>query len=199
MKNTAQEKMEKQYEKNKKELMEMLLDQPKPSASKPPPSVWRELGMLGVKITAIVLVFVAMFSFVYGIHRNTDADMAPMVKSGDLLLFYRFDRNYAIGDLLLLDFQGTRQVRRVVAKAGDTVDISDGMLIINDAMQQEPEIFEQTFRYENGPDFPLTVQAGQVFVLGDAREGATDGRVYGVIDTKDTLGTVITLIRRRHF
>ena len=199
MRNKAQEKVEKQCEKNRKELMEMLLEQPKGATSKPAPSVWRELGMLGLKITALILVFVALFSFVYGIHRNIDADMSPMVKSGDLVLFYRLDRNYAIGDLLLLDFQGARQVRRVVARVGDRVDILDGTLIINGAMQQEPQIFEQTFRYENGPDFPLTVQPGQVFVLGDAREGATDGRVYGVVDTRDTLGNVITIIRRRHF
>jgi type IV secretory pathway protease TraF len=36
-----------------------------------------------------------------------------------------------------------------------------------------------------------------VFVLGDAREGAADSRIYGPVNTEDTLGTVITVIRRR--
>jgi len=162
------------------------------------PSVWRELGSLGIKIAVIVLVFTALFTFLYGLHRNTDPNMAPMVKSGDLILFYRLDRNYLIGDLLVLDFQGERQVRRVVARAGDTVDMIEGVLVINGAMQQEPEIFQETWRYENGPSFPLTVGEGQVFVLGDAREGATDSRVYGPVNTRDILGTVITTIRRRN-
>ena len=162
------------------------------------PSVWRDLLNLILKITAICVAFVLIFTFVYGLHRNTDPDMAPMVKDGDLLMFYRLDKDYAIGDLLVLEFQGAHEIRRVVAKAGDRVDITEDGLIVNGAIQQEPEIFQQTRRYDNGLEFPLTVGEGQVFVLGDARDNATDSRVYGPVDTEDTFGTVITVIRRRH-
>lgn len=163
----------------------------------PPPSVLKELAALILKIVIIAIAFILVFTFLYGFHRNTDPDMAPMVKTGDLVMFYRLDKNYAIGDLLLLDFQGERQVRRVVARAGDVVDITENGLSINGAIQQEPEIYYRTWPYENGATFPLTVGEGQVFVLGDARENATDSRVYGPVNTKDTLGTVITVIRRR--
>lgn len=162
-------------------------------------SVLKEMGALAVKIAIIIITFVLVFTFLYGFHQNTDSDMAPMVKSGDLVMFYRLDKNYAVGDLLLLNFQGERQVRRVVARAGDIVDITENGLSINGAIQQESEIFQQTWPYENGALFPLTVGEGQVFVLGDARENATDSRVYGPVDIKDTLGTVITIIRRRGF
>ena len=161
------------------------------------PSVWKELGALAIKIVAISVTFMLIFIFVYGFHRNTDPDMAPMVKAGDMVLFYRLSRDYTVGDLILLDFQGERQIRRVIANAGDTVDITDGGIIINGALQHEPEIFQQTWRYADGVPFPLTVPEGQVFVLGDARENATDSRVYGPVDTSNTLGTVITVIRRR--
>ena len=161
------------------------------------PSVWWELASLFIKIAVIAVSFMFIFTFFYGFHRNTDPDMAPMVKDGDLILFYRLDRDYAIGDLLLLDFQGERQVRRVVANAGDTVDITEDGLIINGGLQDEPEIFQETWQYVNGVSFPLTVGEGQVFVLGDARENATDSRVYGPVNARDTLGTVITVIRRR--
>ena len=164
------------------------------------PSVLKELGLLAVKIAVIAVSFILIFTFFYGVHRNMDPSMAPMVKSGDLVMFYRLSGDYAIGDLLLLDFQGERQVRRVVAGAGDTVDISaDGELLINGGLQHEPEIFQQTWRYENRVSFPLTVGEGQVFVLADARENAADSRIYGPVNTRDTLGTVITVIRRRSF
>jgi len=162
------------------------------------PSVWRELAGLCIRITIIGSVFLLLFTFVYGLHQNLDIDAAPMVKSGDLVMFYRLDKEYSIGDLVLLNFQGQRQVRRVVAKAGDTVDITENGLIVNGALQQEPNIFENTWAYENGPAFPLTIGANQVFVLGDARENATDSRVYGPVNQSDTLGTVITVIRRRN-
>jgi len=153
---------------------------------------------LAIKFIVIALCVTLTFSFVYGFHRVTGSDMSPMVKTGDLVLFYRLDRDYAIGDLLLLDFQGERQVRRVVARTGDVVDITEGTLSINGALQQEPDIHQQTWPYEGGVTFPLTVGTGQIFVLGDARDNATDSRVYGPVDAEDTLGTVITVLRRRN-
>jgi len=161
-------------------------------------SIIKELLSLILKIMVIALAFVLIFTFLYGFSRSADPAMAPMIKDGDLVMFYRLDKNYAIGDLLILEFQGERQIRRVIAKAGDIVDITEDGLIINGALQQEPEIYQLTQRYDNGIDFPLTVGEGQVFVLGDARENATDSRVYGPVDTSDTHGKVITAIRRRN-
>jgi len=163
----------------------------------PTSSVWRELGLLVIKIATILICFILIFTFVYGFYRSTSPDMSPMVRDGDLIMFYRLGSDYAIGDLILLDFQGERQIRRVIARAGDIVDITEHGLIINGAMQHEPEIFQQTWRYVSGVVFPLTVGEGQVFVLGDARESAIDSRVYGPVYIRDTLGTVITVIRRR--
>ena len=169
-------------------------------STKPLPerTIWRELLGLVIKIAVIALVAVLVFTFFYGFHRNSDPGMSPMVKDGDLVMYYRLDKDYEIGDLLLLDSQGERQVRRVVAKTGDTVNITEDGLIINGALVQEPEIFQETRRYDLGVEFPLTLTDGQVFVLGDVRENAADSRVYGPVNTKDTLGTVITVIRRRN-
>jgi signal peptidase I len=151
-----------------------------------------------LKTAAIAATAVLAFTFVYGLHRNTDADMNPAVKDGDLVIYYRPDKTYAAGDLLLLRCEGRTLVRRVVATAGDTVDVTENGLIINGALQQEFDIYEKTRRYEEGAELPVTLGEGRVFVLGDSREGATDSRIYGAVDTKDTLGTVIAVIRRRN-
>jgi signal peptidase I len=163
-----------------------------------PNSVRRELLNLTLKIAVIAASFMLIFTFFYGFHRNADPDMAPMIKDGDLAIFYRLNKNYAVNDLLLLDYEGERQIRRVIARAGDVVDITEDGLVINGAVQQEPGIYQKTRRYEDGIPFPLTVGEDQVFVLGDARENATDSRIYGPLNTKDTLGTLITVVRRRN-
>lgn len=161
------------------------------------PSLIKELLLLLGKIAAIVLIVLLAFSFLYGVHRNVDASMQPAIKDGDLILFYRLDKAYVAGDVLLLDYEGSRQVRRVIATAGDTVDITEDGLFINGALQQEPAIYEQTERYADGVSFPLTVGEGQVFVLADARENATDSRIYGIVSVENTLGKAITILRRR--
>lgn len=161
--------------------------------------VLRELAALVIKVVGVVAVIVCLFTFVYGVHRNLDPQMNPAMKDGDLIIFYRLDKRYLFGETLLLDFQGKRQVRRVVAIAGDTVDFSErGDLVINGYPQQEASIYEATFRYENDLVFPLTVPEGQVFVLADARQNGTDSRVYGTVKVEDTLGKVIGIFRRRN-
>ena len=162
-----------------------------------PPSVLKELAMLFGKITAIVALVVIIFSFIYGMHRAHGPDMSPMVNDGDMALFFRLGRSHDIGDLVLLSFEGHRQIRRIVAQADDTVDITASGLVINGGLIHEPMIFQETWRLETAVQFPLTVGEGQVFVLGDARETAIDSRVYGPVNTADIIGTVITIIRQR--
>jgi signal peptidase I len=158
----------------------------------------RELLSLLVKLGVVAVIAAIVLSLVYGFFRTDDPGMSPAIKSGDLTLFYRFDKEYKAGDVLVLRFEGKRNVARVVAIEGDTVDITEDGLVINGALQQEPSIYEKTDRYEEGADFPLVLGEGEVFVLGDARENATDGRIYGAVNENDTLGTVIAVIRRKN-
>jgi signal peptidase I len=167
------------------------------SASRSSPLLRDLLGLLA-KIAVIAAIALLIFTLIYGLHRNMDPDMAPAVKDGDLVVFYRLDKNYAAGDLLELNFEGKRQVRRVVAIEGDEVDITENGLVVNGAIQQEREIFEETQRYEGGTPLPVTLGEGEVFVLGDSRDNATDSRVYGPVKAEDTHGSVIAVIRRRN-
>jgi len=162
------------------------------------PILLKDILLLLLKIAVIIAVFALAFTFLYGLHRNTDASMSPAISDGDLVLFYRLDKTYAPGNALLLEYRGQRQVRRVVATAGDTVDITGDGLVVNGALQQEPEIYQRTQRYADGAGFPLTLGEGQVFVLGDARENAADSRIYGAVETADTLGKVIAILRQRN-
>ena len=42
------------------------------------------------------------------------------------------------------------------------------------------------------------MQAGEVFVLADFRNGGADSRFFGPVKEQEILGTVITLVRRNH-
>ena len=159
-------------------------------------SVLREILYLLLKIVAIAAAFVVVFTFVFGVLRYSENAMLPAVKDGDLVFYYRLEKEYTASDLVVLRYQGHEQVRRVVATAGDVVDITEEGLMINGALQQEQE---QTQRYDTGVEFPMELKEGQIFVLGDSRENASDSRVYGAVDVHDTLGKVMTIVRRRGF
>lgn len=156
-----------------------------------------DMGYLMLKIAILAGILILVGIFVFGVFRNEGIDMAPAVKDGDLVIFYRLDKRYTASDVIVLEWKGEKQVRRVVAVAGDTVDITEDGLMINSALQQEAGIYEETQRYVEGIEFPVTVKEGQVFVLGDGRESSTDSRIYGPVEVKDTMGKVMFLVRRR--
>jgi len=161
------------------------------------PSLWRDILQLLLKIAGVILIVILLFLFMFGVFRNNDQSMDPAIKEGDLVFFYRLNKQYVATDTVVLEFKGQRQVRRVVAVSGDTVDITEEGLMINGNLQLERDIYEETFQYEEGIRFPLTVGQGEIFVLGDGRERATDSRIYGCVPAKETLGKVITITRRR--
>jgi signal peptidase I len=156
-----------------------------------------ELMYLLLKIAALAIAVVLIFTFLFGAFRTNDVSMAPAIQEGDLILYYRLDKSYVASDTLVLKYKDQTQVRRVIAVAGDTVDITENGLSINGAVQDEPRIYEETYRYDTGVEFPLTVPEGEVFVLGDGRESSTDSRIYGTVRIKDTMGKVMAVIRRR--
>lgn len=157
-----------------------------------------DLLLLLFKVGLIVIFVLVLMTFFYGITQVRDESMNPAFKEGDLVIYYRLDKDYASQDAIVVDYNGTLQVRRVVAVAGDTVDISaDGGLIINGSTQIEDEIYTTTLPYTDGITFPVTVGEGEVFVLGDDRTSAEDSRIYGTVSISATKGAVMTLIRRR--
>ena len=164
----------------------------------PPPSVWKEFLTLGIRIVVIVLITTVILTFIYGIHLISDPGMTPAAQSGDIILIYRLDKNYNINDLVLLDFEGTRQIRRVIAQEGDVVDIIENGLVVNGVLQSDIHARGETTAFEEGIEFPITVPENEVFLLGDARELATDSRIYGTVRISDTHGRVITILRRRN-
>ncbi|GAA2937304.1 signal peptidase I [Enterococcus raffinosus] len=157
----------------------------------------QELFSLVVKLAILLTLAYFVVHFVYGITRYPDDSMVPAVKSGDVALYYRLNKNYVASDVVALEYENDLQLRRVVAIEGDTVDITEEGLEINNHLQAEHQIYEETLPYTEGIDYPVKIGTGEVFVLGDKREAAIDSRVYGPIKTKDTLGKVITILRRR--
>lgn len=174
--------------------------QPAPKQPAGQTSALTDLVLLLFKVGLVIVFLLILFTFFYGITQARDTSMSPAVKEGDIVIYYRPDKDYTAGDAIVVEYNGSLQVRRVVAVAGDTVDISSsGGLIINGSTQIETNIYTTTYPYTEGITFPVTVGEGEVFVLGDDRTNAIDSRVYGTVSVDAAKGSVMTVIRRRGF
>ncbi len=162
-------------------------------------SVWEDLFHLLLKILIILLLFVLLFTFLFGFTRYNNLSMDPYVRAGDAVIYYRLDKRYVATDLVALKYQDEVHILRVVAVAGDTVDIKEDGLYINGHRQQEPDQTQTTLPYVDQVDFPITLKQGEIFLLGDNRSASTDSRVMGAVKAEDTLGKVMMILRRRNF
>ena len=158
-----------------------------------------------LRLAVFILVLWVLFFQVVGIVICPTADMHPRIDSGDMVLFYRLDKDVRAEDVIVLekavDGKPDKQifVLRVVAVAGDTVEITDSeRLVVNGNALIEPDIFYPTPRYEGFTEYPLTLGEGECFVLADSRNGGMDSRYFGPISVDDILGTVITIVRRNN-
>lgn len=164
---------------------------------KKPPSIKKEIIRLVSKLLIVVFVFVLLFTFVFGVLRTSNNTMSPAIKNGDVVLYYRLDKNYVANDVVIIEYEGETQLRRVVAVAGDSVDITEEGLIINGSPQYEPSITTETLPYVDGIEFPITLKEDEVFLLADDREDSQDSRVYGPVNVGSIQGKAISIFRRR--
>jgi signal peptidase I len=150
-----------------------------------------------VKLLLTCLIVWGIFSFIFGIARMDGQNMYPRIMDGDIMFYYRLENEYYLGDVVTFKINGHRRAARVVAKGGDTVELSkSGQLIVNGNVQDE-EIFYPTNEISGGVTFPYTVEEGGYFVLCDYRTISLDSRDYGAVLKSDIDGKVITILRRR--
>ena len=147
----------------------------------------------------IVVLIWALFGLALGIMHAPNADMYPRIDAGDLILYYRLDDSLTAHEAVVYEKGGNTLIGRIVAAAGDTVEITDGgSLKINGNVTNENGIFYDTPKYEGGIDFPVTIGADEFFILADSREGGMDSRYLGPVSRDEIKGTVITVIRRNN-
>ena len=149
--------------------------------------IWKDLLDLLIKILFIFFCIYLIFTFIYGVERTTDVSMKPAIRDGDLVLYYRLDKYLVSGDVIVFKENDRVITARVVAVAGDTVDIT----------KVSKDIYFDTTQFKNGVDFPIQVKENQVFVLGDNRPSALDSRTFGCVNIDDIQGKVIAVIRTR--
>ena len=149
------------------------------------------------RLPAMAGLLALLFGFVFGVTPMADDDMSPRISAGDLLLYYRLADDYVSGDVMVFQKDGEQYVGRVVARGGDTVEVTEeATLVVNGSTVLETDIYYSTPRYENGPDYPVTMAEGEYFILCDYREGARDSRYFGPVSRDEIKGKVITVIRR---
>ncbi len=146
--------------------------------------------------SAVIVVFL-VFALVFRVVGVDGDSMNPTLSDGEWLAVTGGYTTIERGDIVVVTQPWERNVpiiKRVIAVGGDTVDIDfdNHNVYVNGLLLDEPYILEPT-RLQYDVSFPVTVDEGCVFVMGDNRNDSLDSRSskIGMVDERYVLGKTL--------
>lgn len=122
----------------------------------------------------------------------TGASMEPTLTDGQFVVAVKSD-SFEPGDITAFYYNNKILIKRVIASAGDWVDIDmDGNVYVNGSLLEEPYLTEKSLG-ECSIELPYQVPDGRVFVMGDDRAVSLDSRTtaVGCVSREQVLGKVM--------
>ena len=139
-----------------------------------------------------VVTLILLFTLVIGVATVSGNSMYPTLHDRQFVIYYRLAKDYSRGDVISVHMpNGEYLVKRVVAVAGDTVDLRDGILYINGEIETGDYPIYDTQRQKQSIEFPMVIEEGKIFILGDNREVSIDSRTYGPFAISQTRGRLL--------
>jgi signal peptidase I len=172
------------------------VEAPVPSGSKWG-ELWRSQRDNILTIVVAILLALVIRSFVAESRYIPSPSMLPTLYPGDRIVVEKL--SYRIRDpqpqdvvvfyppeqLQLAGFPGDQAfIKRVIAVEGQTVQVHQGRVYVDQALLNEPYIAEPP-AYEMAA---IKVPAGMLFVMGDNRNNSNDSHVWGFLPKTNVIG-----------
>jgi len=160
--------------------------------------VKREIREWAESIIIAFILAMIIRTFVVQAFKIPSGSMRPTFIEGDRILVnkfvYRF-KDPERGDILVFKYPEDMKkdfVKRLIAVGGETIEIRDGNVYINDQLVEDPHIIREIFYYNRGrygkSDRKIAIPQNSYFVLGDNSSSSRDSRYWGFVPKKNLLG-----------
>ena len=138
----------------------------------------------------IILIVVIIRTFIVTPVKVDGLSMYPTLNDKDVLLLKKYDRSFERFDIVVIKFNNTKLVKRIIGLPGESVKIANNNLYINHSLVEDVKLDVKTEDFsisELGYDI---IPEGYYFVLGDNRVNSVDSRTsaVGLISKDDIIG-----------
>jgi len=138
-----------------------------------------------IPYVVIVLIVVLIRTFIVTPVRVDGQSMDNTLKDGQILILNKLDNNYKRFDIVVIEINGKKIVKRIIALPGENIEYKDNVLYIDGEKLEDVSEFRTT-------DFTLEelyniekIPKGYYFVMGDNRSYSSDSH-----NSPDTIGLI---------
>ena len=146
-------------------------------------------------LLAVAAVAVLVAVLLLPILQITGSSMTDTLQDGDIVVAFSGE-SYKTGDVIAFYYNNEILVKRVIATAGDWVNIDeDGNVFVNNKLLDEPYISDKALGQCN-IEMPYQVPDGRCFIMGDHRSTSIDSRntAVGCVSNDMVVGKIFLRI-----
>ena len=135
----------------------------------------------------IIIVVILIRAFIITPVRVQGPSMNNTLENGDILLLYKLGKLNRNDIAVLKDVSDDEAIiKRVIGLPGETIEIVDGVIYINDKELEDKHSIGDTRSYNR-----ITLADDEYFLLGDNRTVSKDSRYFGPVKASNIKGKVI--------
>lgn len=133
----------------------------------------------------IIIVVILVRTFIATPVRVNGSSMYPTLKGNEIMLLNKLGHINRF-DIVVLKIDGREDnlIKRIIGLPGETVEIKDNDIYINDKKIDDKYGYGVTYNIDK-----VTLKKDEYFILGDNRKISLDSRVFGTIHKDEIKGT----------
>lgn len=138
---------------------------------------------------AILITVILIRTFIVTPVRVEGISMEPTLKENEFLILNKWDHHYKRFDIVVIRYNKTLIIKRIVGMPGEDVVYHDNQLYINGKKVSEDFLDTHTGDFKLAYLGERKIPKGYYFVMGDNRTHSMDSRMIGLVNEKDIVGT----------